>query len=209
MTPQLRLLRSDGDAAKSASAVSDEELVRRLVAGEDRAAVLVWRAYSTTVRGLVVRALGPTVDIEDLVQDVFSVFFRKVSSLKDPSALRPFLIGIAIREIRSELRRRKIRNWLQLTATGDLGEYFASGDENARHAFARFHRVLECLDARGHLAFVLRHVEGHELLEIAEALSCSLATVKRVLSAAEVKVREAAAKDPYLAAYIEPATVGG
>lgn len=203
MVPKLRLLPAVGEA-RSAPDPPDAELYQRLVRGEARAAVLAWRAYAVMVRGLVVRALGPGAEVEDRVQDVFAVFFRKIATLKDPNALRSFLFGITIREIRTELRRRRVRHWLQLSRTGEPVETLAVGDENARHAFERLHRVLESLDTRGHLAFVLRHFEGYELVEVAEALSCSLATVKRVLAAVETRVWSLAAQDPYLAPYLEP-----
>jgi RNA polymerase sigma-70 factor (ECF subfamily) len=203
MMPKLRLVPPVGEVPPGCD-TSDAELYHRLVRGDARAPVLAWRAYAVMVRGLVVRALGPGGEVEDRVQDVFLVFFRKVSALRDPSALRSFLFGIAIREIRAELRRRRVRNWLQLTNTGEPAEPAPTGDENARHAFERLHRVLGSLDTRGHLAFVLRHFEGYELVEIAEALSCSLATVKRVLAAVETRVWSLAAQDPYLAPYLEP-----
>ena len=202
MNPKLRLVRPEASAPPS-SEVDDTELVHRLIGGDPRAAVLLWRRHAVMVRGLVVRALGPGVEIEDLVQDSFAVFFRKVRTLKDPTAMRSFLIGITIREIRGEIRRRRVRKWLMLTTTGELGDYFAAGDDNARHAFARLYRVLDSLDSRSHVAFTLRHFEGYELSEVAEALSCSLATVKRVLSAVETRVWALAARDPYLAPYLE------
>jgi RNA polymerase sigma-70 factor (ECF subfamily) len=204
MVPNLRLLPSVG---ASAPETPDAELYHRLIRGEPRAAVLAWRAYAVMVRGLVVRSLGPSAEVEDRVQDVFAVFFRKIGTLKDPNALRSFLFGITIREIRTELRRRRVRKWLQLTSTGEPVETASSGDENARHAFERLHQVLASIDTRGQLAFTLRHFEGYELVEVAEALSCSLATVKRVLSAVETRVWSLAAQDPYLAPYLEPTAV--
>jgi RNA polymerase sigma-70 factor, ECF subfamily len=208
MVPKLRLLSSVGEAPRAPD-LSDVELYHRLVRGEPRAAVLAWRAYATMVRGLVARALGPGAEIEDRVQDVFAVFFRKIAALKDPSAMRSFLFGITLREIRTELRRRRVRKWLQLSSSGEPVETAAPTDENARHAFERLHRVLGSIDTRGHLAFVLRHFEGYELVEVAEALSCSLATVKRVLSAVETRVWSLAAQDPYLAPYLEPKAAEG
>jgi len=203
MVPKLRIL-PPNEEARPAADPPDAEIYHRLVRGEPRAAVLAWRAYAVMVRGLVVRALGPNADVEDRVQDVFAVFFRKVATVKDPSALRSFLFGITLREIRSDLRRRRVRKWLQLSSTGEPVEAAAPTDEAARHAFDRLHRVLGSLDTREHLAFTLRHFEGYELVEVAEALSCSLATVKRILSAVETRVWSLAAQDPYLAPYLEP-----
>jgi len=207
MVPKLRLLTPTGEAP-AAPDTPDVELYHRLLRSEPRAAVLAWRTYAVMVRGLVIRALGPGAEVEDRVQDVFAVFFRKVSTLKDPNALRSFLFGITIREIQTELQRRRVRDWLKLSSTGEPVETIAPADENAHHAFERLQRVLQSLDTRGHLAFVLRHFEGYELVEVAEALCCSLATVKRVLAAVEMRVWSLAAQDPYLAPYLEPEASG-
>src|SRR5205807_7700805 len=111
--------------------------------------------------------------------------------------------------IRSELRRRRVRKWLQLTSGGDVADFHGTADEHAQHAFAQLRRYLASVDTRGHLAFVLRHFEGYELVEVADALSCSLATVKRVLVVAETTVHSLAAQDPYLAPYLESKEVKG
>lgn len=202
MASRLRLLQPPRDAPPDVP--KDAELVQRLAQGDHRAAVLLWRSHSVMVRGLVVRTLGSSAEVEDLVQQVFFVLFRKLPTLRDPGALRAFLFGITIREIRSELRRRRVRSWLQLTSSGDLAHHHVADDDKARHAFAQLRRHLDSLDTRGHLAFVLRHFEGFELVEVAEALSCSLATVKRVLSAVEARIWALAADDPSLAPYLEP-----
>src|SRR5689334_4469128 len=128
MVPRLRLLRPQADEPAAADPAGDAELVHRLRGGDPRAAVLVWRNHSVMVRGLVVRTIGPGAEVEDLVQDIFAVLFRKVNALQDPTALRSFLFGIALREIRGELRKRRVRRWLELSKTGELGDYFASGD---------------------------------------------------------------------------------
>jgi RNA polymerase sigma-70 factor (ECF subfamily) len=48
----------------------------------------------------------------------------------------------------------------------------------------------------------LRHVEGCELTETAAACGCSLATVKRWLARAEVKLRAFASQDEVLRSLI-------
>jgi RNA polymerase sigma-70 factor (ECF subfamily) len=48
--------------------------------------------------------------------------------------------------------------------------------------------ALARIDDRERIAWMLRHVEGLALEEVAEACSCSLATVKRRISAAEAVV---------------------
>ncbi|WP_437490414.1 sigma factor [Sorangium sp. So ce1014] len=61
---------------------------------------------------LLRRALGPGGDIEDLVQESFLLFFRQIKDIRDPAALRPFLLGIAARVARYDLRRRRLSAYL-------------------------------------------------------------------------------------------------
>ena len=72
-----------------------------------------------------------------------------------------------------------------------------------REALRRLYRVLDRIDTKRRLAFVLRHVEGMELHEISTALGCSLSTTKRRVSDAARRVSRLAAKDPVLCAYLE------
>jgi hypothetical protein len=51
---------------------------------------------------------------------VFLRFFRSVSGLRDPQAARSFIVGICIRVVRGERRKRWLRRWLTLTDGGSL-----------------------------------------------------------------------------------------
>jgi RNA polymerase sigma-70 factor (ECF subfamily) len=202
-----RLLRIAGAPRTSREAPdgpADEELARLSAARDPRAATLVWDRYAPLVRGVLYRAVGPGHDIDDLLQEVFIGFFRNVGSLRDPSSLRPFLVGIALRTARTALRKARVRRWLRLSSDGAVPEVeSADGDPRTREAVRRLYAILDQIPDRERLAFVLRHAEGHELTETAELLGVSLATVKRVLQRAEQQVRERAAKDDLLCAWLE------
>ena len=154
------------------------------------------------VRGVLYRSVGPSHDVEDLVQDVFVGFFKNVDTLREASSLRPFLVGIALRTARSALRKRRVRKWLKLSDDGVVPEMPTNdSDPRTREAVRRLYAILDELDDRARLAFVLRHAEGHELTETAAALSVSLATVKRILSRAEDHVHSRAKQDDLLGAW--------
>jgi RNA polymerase sigma-70 factor (ECF subfamily) len=183
--------------------LDDADLARLAAARDPRAAAAVWDRYATLVRGILRRALGPSADVEDLVQDTFIGLYRTLPGLRDPDALRSFVVGTALRVARSELRRKRVRRWLALTPTGVLPESAEVGasDPEARRAVKRLYEVLDKLDDRARLAFVLRFLEGYELTEVAEALGCSLATAKRALAKAQERVTAMVARDPLLAPY--------
>jgi RNA polymerase sigma-70 factor (ECF subfamily) len=148
--------------------------------------------------------LGP-VDVEDAVQDAFLRLFRDLGSLRDPSALRSYLIGITLHVAKSELRRRRARRWLLLSDDGDVVEPEATADEGhePRAAVLRLYAVLDRISDERRTVFVLRYVEGLELGELAAVLDCSLATAKRRVADAARRVSLLAASDPLLAPYLE------
>jgi RNA polymerase sigma-70 factor (ECF subfamily) len=186
------------------AAVDDAALALAAADGNEDALAAVWNRYATLVRGLLRRSLGPGADVEDLVQETFLQFVREVKNLRDPAALRSFLIGIAVRVARSALRRRRLRRWLLLTDTGALPEQPHEGaDEDAREALTRLYALLDRLDEKSRLLFVLRYIEGLELTCAAEATGVSLATAKRHLAKVTARVHAMAAREPALVAYLD------
>lgn len=166
----------------------------------------IWDRYHGLVRRILRRVLGPArdVDVEDEVQEVFLRFYRMRHALRKPEALRSFLFGIALRVARSELRTARVRSWLRLTKDGTIEDRPSpASDTEAREALMRLYEILDRLDTESRLAFVLHHVEGLGLVEVAQALGVSLATVKRRLSRASGKVLRLAEQDAALRAYVQ------
>jgi RNA polymerase sigma-70 factor (ECF subfamily) len=186
-------------------AADDAALVGALRAGDPGAPGRLWDRHSSLVRRILRRVLGP-VDVEDAVQDSFARFFRDLSSLRDPSALRSFLIGIAFHVAKSELRRRRARRWVSLSDDGVVVEPEALAMDSrheARAAVLRLYRLLDRISDERRAVFVLRFIEGLELAELSEVLGCSLATTKRRVADAAKRVSVLAASDPLLAPYMQ------
>jgi RNA polymerase sigma-70 factor (ECF subfamily) len=183
----------------------DAALVGAVRAGDAGAPGRMWDRHACLVRRILRRVLGP-VDVEDAVQDAFLRLFRDLGSLRDPSALRSFLIGITFHVAKSELRRRRARRWLALSDDGVVVEpeaLPADGRDEARAAILRLYRVLDRISDERRAVFVLRFVEGLELAELSSVLGCSLATTKRRVADAARRVSALAAADPLLAPYLE------
>lgn len=180
----------------------DEQLALAACEGDPRAAMAIWRRYGVQVRCKLLRWVG-THDLDDHVQEVFSRLFEQLPRLRQHSALRSFLIGITLRVACTELRRR--RRWrLRLTATGELPDLPQQGadDGSGRQALSRFEAILEKLAPRTRRVFVLRYVDKLELVDVAAAMDISLATAKRHLSRASVRVFAMAEREPTLAEYV-------
>ncbi len=183
----------------------DVALVAGVRAREPGAAGRMWDRYASLVRRILRRLLGP-VDAEDGVQDTFLRLFRDLDSLRDPAALRSFLIGITLNVAKSELRRRRAKRWLLLSEDGIVAEPEATDADDGhepRAAVQRLYRVLDGVSYERRAVFVLRYVEGLDLAELSAVLDCSLATTKRRVADAARRVCALAAADPLLAPYLE------
>jgi RNA polymerase sigma-70 factor, ECF subfamily len=189
---------------------SDAVLASELQKLSAEAADVVWHRFAPLVRRLLARALGPERDVEDSVQEVFLCLFRKVSELREPSALRSFIVSITIRTMKREIRRRKVRSWLHLDDGAAMADQrVVNTDTDAREALSRFYKLLDRVATRDRAVFVLHVIEGMDYDLVADALQISVATVRRCLTRARERVTILAGRDPLLADYLAKFQAGG
>jgi RNA polymerase sigma-70 factor (ECF subfamily) len=183
---------------------SEVALARAVVAREPWAEREVWDRYAPMVHGVLRRALGPGHDFEDLLQDVFLRVFDRVSGLREPSALRSFIYSVTIRVVRWEIRRAQSRRRHQAAVLEhrDWPEA-VTVDPETRDLVARAQAVLDGMPAKERAVFVLRHVEGKELAEIAEGLEISLSTAKRWLKRGVRRIEAGMERDTRLSTLLK------
>jgi len=182
-------------------ACSDDELVDGLTAQRPAAVAELLHRHTDLVRGVLVRTLGSSHDVDDLCQETFLTVMRRCHTLRDPSALRSFVVSVAIRLAKNEVRKRALRRFVGLDTNRELPcahPHDAAAAQGIRHLY----RALDQLDANSRVAFVLRFVEEFDLAETAAACGCSLATVKRRLTRAQRRFQAIARRDPVLRAFI-------
>jgi len=151
------------------------------------------------VNGVLRRALGPDHDFDDLTQDVFLRVFDRVLGLRDLSALRSFIYSVTIRVVSWEIRRARARRKRQ--AANLLyreGPEAVIADPETRDLLARVQTILDGMPQRERVVFVLRHVEGQGLSDIAQGLNVSLSTAKRLLKRGVRKIEKEVERDDRL-----------
>ena len=187
-----------------AERLGDSELVLAAARGDSDAIAVVWDRYAGLVRSVLRGALGPDLAVEDLLQDVFIALVKGAKSIQEGAALRGYLVGIAVRLAALELRRRKVRRWVMLSPTGELPDTAVMPrDSESRQALQALYRVLDQLGSRRRLAFVLRHVQGMGLGEVAAALGVSESTTRRELARARAHIVKRGRHEPALQTYLE------
>ncbi len=176
------------------------ELLRLALAGDPRTGALLFDLCEGQVNRLVWRVLGADMDHDDLVQQVFVALLAGLRRLRDPAALRGWVAAVTINTVRSEIRRRRVRRMLfgDEPRAFDLAEAPPSSLAE-RELLQRTYAALERLPADERIAFALRFIDEQPLAEIAASCDCSLATIKRRISAAQSRFQRIAARDPVLA----------
>ncbi|MBN2195840.1 MAG: sigma-70 family RNA polymerase sigma factor [Polyangiaceae bacterium] len=183
---------------------SDGDLARGLVAGEAWAIAETWHRFAPMVIMMAARCLGSRSEAEDIGQEVFFRVFRKAKTLRDPNSLRSFIYSFAIRTLRAELRRRKLRSWLLLDPPGVLVDVgYRTLDVEARDHLRRFHALLDRLTPRDRLVFTLRRMESMTVEEIATQMDISTSTVKRSMAHASNRLSRWIDADPGLVGLLD------
>jgi RNA polymerase sigma-70 factor (ECF subfamily) len=186
-------LRREADAALAAALVAREPDAAR------RAFVLLTPLVMTVLRGHGAAGL----DGQDLCQEVFLRFFARIRELRDPRALRNFVIGICLGVAQNERRRALVRSGVQLAPDGELPDQpVPPADADAREAVRRLDSILAGLDPEARALFIIRYVEKMELADIAAASGWALSTTKRRVARVTRRVGLRMRRDPALADYV-------
>ncbi len=161
--------------------------MRRVLSDDAWAKEAFYRKHVDLVFRTSLRLVGTRSDAEDVVQDSFAEAFRDMKKLREPAAARGWLLRIAVHRAHKLFRRRKLLRILGLDRNEDasLAQLALPGaGPETRFELMCVDRALSQVGAAARSAWLLRYVEGHGLQEVAELTGCSLATVKRRITAA-------------------------
>ena len=163
---------------------SDEDLVRRTLAGEERAfEVLVHRHGRLVFR--IIRGIVPGIEVEDLAQDVFVKAYRSLGQLRSGFSLGPWLARISTTVCYDYLRGRQRRmevTFTELSRGQEKGEDMpiegvvdppTLREEDRSVSRDLVEKLLRRLSPKDRVALVLRELEGFSMADLARALGCS------------------------------------
>jgi RNA polymerase sigma-70 factor (ECF subfamily) len=181
-------------SARRHAGPADADLVLALQAGHVGAFDPIWTRYSVRVSSFLAHSLGrPRHEVEDLTQEVFLRVFIAGRRIRKPSSLRYFVMSVAAKVFKGQLRYARTRRFVRLTRTGDIPDVAVvpGGDEEfhaAEDARKRCHEILRRAHTRERVAFMSRYFEDMNVPEVADRLGISVATVKRLSARALKKV---------------------
>lgn len=161
----------------------ESELIRRCVAGERAAQVELYTRHRAQVAANLFRVLGERSELEDLVQEVFLIAFRKLAEFRGDAQLSTWLYRIAVNVALGKLRQRKRRPPPVALHDRDLeerGEPPATPESTLRRkeSAGRVYAALARLSPKKRLVLYLHEIEGRELTEIAYLVGANPVTVR-------------------------------
>jgi len=179
------------EQALASEAGLSDELVLRLRRADPSAVAEVYDAHHAAVRSFAKRLLGDAASAEDLVHEVFVSLPRAARKFRGDSALRTFLISIAVNHARHHVRAAARRR-RAMSAYGDTGSPDSSDPEREarrKELAALLTRALDTLPVDQRVAFVLCEVEERSSREASEIVGAPEATLRTRLFHAKKKLR--------------------
>ena len=161
--------------------VSDAELVRAIARGDEQAFASLYRRYSSTLSGFLIRILDSLPEAEDVLQEVFVHVWQRAADF-DEARGRVFtwLATIARSRAVDRIRAKGTRDRKETEASHKRPDVLASALDDAIRMEQR-ETLLEALDSipEGQRdALLLAYFEGLSQSEIAERTGKPLGTIK-------------------------------
>lgn len=179
----------------------DDELVRRVQAGDSAAFDLLVRKYQHRIAALIGRYVSDWSEVQDVAQETFIRAYRAMGNFRGDAQFYTWLHRIAVNTAKNHLVAHNRR---PPTADIDIedAELFDSGirlrdsDTPERELMRQqleqtVMRAVEALPEELRVAINLREVDGLSYDEIAERMGCPIGTVRsRIFRAREAIDRE-------------------
>lgn len=181
---------------------SDEELLKRLRAGDERGVEELVSRYAGMVYRLALRLTGSPEDAEEVTWEVMQTVWRKISGFRGDSKLSSWIYRIAANAAYGKLRARPVSAVLLEDTLphnraevqpwgGSLRDWSALLEDPAVQAELRImiETAIAKLPLEYRIAIVLHDVEGLPNVEVANLLGHSLPAVKSRVHRARLALR--------------------
>lgn len=158
------------------------EMVRR---GADEALDALYVRYADEVKGVAFLILRDRFDAEDVMADTLIAAWRRGSELRDPAALRPWLLRIATNRALSLRRKRRD---VRLLDNVEVPTADSTGPLAARMALLA---AIDDLPIEMRAAVILHYFADLTVADVARTLGKSSNTIKSQLRVALGRLRAA------------------
>lgn len=169
-------------------------LVRRIQAGETGLFGEFYQAHAAAVKAFIWRQVRDADDADDLTHETFVAAFRSINGFEGRSRVRTWLFGIArnvcLRFFRFNRRWMTSRNASEAVVDESVDARVERRVDAGRCLVRVVDMVCESGNERRARIFAARHLEGCNMIEIAEEMGMKKEAVKASLRRSRVWVSE-------------------
>jgi len=181
--------------------ISDKELVKQFSNGSLEAFEEIISRYEAKVFNLALRFTRNQEDAEEVLQDVFTTLYKKISSFQGKSAFSSWLYRIVVNAAFMKLRKRKQHPTVSLDdLSPTVRQQYLDQDANYglrsdaismnRELRKVLQEAINRLPDQYRAVFVLRDVDGLSNQEVGEILQLSIPAVKSRLHRSRLMLRK-------------------
>jgi RNA polymerase sigma-70 factor (ECF subfamily) len=159
----------------------------------------LYRAHAATVARWAVRLGGPTVDPDDVAQEVFMVAARRLEHFRGDAEVTTWLFRITSKVVANHRRRSWLRRvWSHLTGGATEvpvpAEQWPGATLDARERVRQLYALLEELPEKQRRVLVLFELDEMSTADIAALIGVPHATVRVWLHRARARLLDAVAR---------------
>jgi RNA polymerase sigma-70 factor (ECF subfamily) len=193
--------------ATSSPAEAEAAFVEACRAGDPRALDQFFRKHVSYVERVIGRLIGPTADLEDLVQTTFIEAMKAFCRYRGEANLKTWVTRIAVhvtlRQLRRGLRRHVPLELLPAEDEPHDGARSVDRELDDRRIAVRLHHLLDRITPKKRVAFLLHTVEGHSIEEVAALTGAGRAATKSRIWFARRELLALVRNDPALRDLVE------
>lgn len=176
----------------------ENELIQAAKGGDNRAFDELVRLYDRRILQVAHGITGNMQDAYDAYQEGVIRAYRKLHTFRSDASFGTWLTRIVINQALNMKKKWHRRNGVSLEEAGETSPALfedsrAQADEVllAHELSSEIRASLDLLSDRERSVFVLKHMHGYRLREIAVMIDCAEGTVKNYLFRATQKLRDA------------------
>jgi len=176
--------------------LSDEEIIRRVLAGEQRLYEVIMRRYNAMLYRVGMSIANNEVEVEDIMQTPYIKAYEKLATFEQRSGFGTWLTRILINESLYQLKKSKRNMQIELNNETHPEIKTGNGTNSPVHTLLNkeLSNILEDalvqLPEKYRMVFVLREMENMSIDETVDILNITEANVKVRLNRAKTMLRD-------------------
>ena len=192
----------DPHARATARAADKPAWIGGVCARRPDAIAAMFNEYGEAVERMISRLIGPSPDLEDLVQTTFVEAMRTIDRYRGEASFKTWLTSIAVHVAQHHLRAGRLRRHapLELVPESHMssGAPDIEGKLDERRLSDRLYELLDKIPARQRVALLLFSIDGRSAEEVAALMGASQTTTRSRVFFARRALRSLIKSDPAL-----------